>query len=150
MGSIRAELAVGLRATAANLFSHHGPDEYDRCYSLGYGDRTLRFCARCTGIYAGIAAGSALVTAIGVSGSILIIAILPAFALIDWALTAFTDVKSANSLRTATGALLGCGYALGLARLLGDPPAFDVLAVGLVYVVLAGTLLLAESFQRQG
>ncbi|GAB3676335.1 hypothetical protein GCM10028856_34330 [Halopiger thermotolerans] len=69
-----------------------------------------------------------------------LVAVLPLPALCDWALTTFRPARGYNPVRTATGALLGCGYGLGLALLLleGRPV---VLAIGVGYAALAGALL---------
>ena len=143
-GTIDAsELKKGLAETRQYLLSHHPPSEYDRCYSPQVFGRRLRLCARCSGIYPGIAAGVWVGLATGASASLLVLFLLPLPALLDWALTAFTDRNGRNAVRTATGALLGLGYALGLYRLLALGE-ISVVAVGLAYALLAGLLLAAH------
>jgi len=137
------ELRKGLAETRQYLLSHHPPSEYDRCYSPVVFGRRVRLCARCSGIYPGIAAGVGVGLATGASAGLLVLSLLPLPALLDWALTASTDRHGRNPVRTASGALLGLGYGLGLYRLLvlGDGA---VLAVGLAYALLAGFLLAAH------
>ncbi|MFB6138661.1 MAG: DUF2085 domain-containing protein [Halobacteriaceae archaeon] len=153
---LRAGLAEGWRATRPYLLSHHVPADHDRCYALAVGDRRVRLCARCAGIYPGIVAGIVAfalgaphtLAALGAPAApdavaLALVAVLPAPALLDWTATAFTDRAGLNPVRTATGALLGAGYGLGLGRLFvaGD---VRVLAVGLAYGLLAVALLAAR------
>jgi uncharacterized membrane protein len=130
------------------LLSHHEPAEYDRCHRLRVGSRTVHLCARCSGIYPGILAGIAIfLLGVGSSGvQIAAIAVLPLFALVDWAATTFRPITGSNRIRTITGGLLGIAYGLGLGRFLlgGD---LRVLAVGVGYGVLAAVLL---AWERRG
>ena len=138
-----SELKKGLAETRQYLLSHHPPSEYDRCYSPVVFGRRVRLCARCSGIYPGIATGVGVGLATGARAGLLVLFLLPLPALLDWALTAFTDRPGRNVVRTASGALLGLGYGLGLYRLLGLGE-IAVLAVGVAYVLLAGLLLAAH------
>ncbi|PSQ25404.1 hypothetical protein BRD03_14355 [Halobacteriales archaeon QS_9_68_17] len=149
MGSLREGLAVGLRRTAPFLLSHHEADEHDRCYAVGVRGRTVRLCARCTGIYPGIAVGLGVAVVGEWTAPPVLIAVLPAFALVDWTVTAFSTVDGANPVRTATGALLGFGYTSGAVRLFRDPPAPRVLAVGVAYALVAGALLAVECHRAE-
>ena len=138
----RRELRRGLRATWPYLLSHHLPSEYDRCYRLSVWGRSIHLCARCFGIYVGLSVGLGglwigLLSALGVSW----IALAPLPALVDWTVTAVTDRRGLNSVRTASGALLGYAYAHGLWRLLGGD--LSVTVVGAMYAVVAGGLLYA-------
>lgn len=137
-----AELREGLAATWPYLLSHHPPSQYHRCWSLSLAGRKIHLCARCSGIYPGILLG--LVTywvGPAAAASLAVVALLPAPALLDWAVTAFTSRKGSNLLRTATGLTLGYAYGLGLAHLAsGD---IRVLAIGLPYAVAAALLLRA-------
>lgn len=144
MATLRRELAAGLRRTAPYLLSHHDSDEHDRCHALRVRGRTLRLCARCAGIYPSIAVGFAVGGGSGWMPPLSLIAVLPAFALVDWAASAFAGIDGGNAVRTATGALLGLGYAFGAVRLLRDPPAPGVLAVGVAYALVAATFLAIE------
>lgn len=101
----------------------------------------MHVCARCLGIYPGIAAGVlASLAAPAAFAHVLLVAVLPLPALVDWALTALVERRGYNAIRTTTGALLGYAYGLGLAYLFGE---FDVriLVIGVAYAVAAGTLL---------
>ncbi len=140
--SLGEGLADGLAETRKYLLSHHEPARYDRCYALPFRGRRVRLCARCTGIYPGIALGVAAVGFPGVGGVplLLAVAVLPAFALVDWARTAFTPATGSNPVRTVSGALLGIGYGIGLLKFL---TTFDarLLAIAVVYGGLAAGLL---------
>lgn len=133
----RRELRRGLSRTRQYLLAHHGPDEYDRCHALPVGGRTLRLCARCSGVYPGIAAGLALV-ATGTAPVLWpwLVAVGPAPALLDWAVTTLGSRRGHNAVRTATGALLGVGYGVAVASFLTDPRPWLV-AVAAVYGGLA-------------
>ncbi|WP_280535373.1 DUF2085 domain-containing protein [Halopenitus sp. POP-27] len=130
------ELRAGIAETRRYLLSHHEPAEYDRCHRVSIGSRTIRLCARCSGIYPGIAAGVGL----GIGGwlqgpiGLLVIAVLPIAALVDWTLTAGRSDAGSNWVRTTTGLLLGIAYGFGLHRLLlgGDR---RILAIGTGYAV---------------
>lgn len=136
----RAELREGLAETRRYLLSHHRPSEYHRCYSPSIGGRRLHICARCLGVYPGIAAG--VLTALFLLNDVplALVALLPLPALCDWALTTFRPARGYNVVRTATGALLGCGYGLGVALVLLEHE-LAVLGIGTVYAVVAGFLL---------
>lgn len=136
-----AELREGLAETRRYLLSHHLPSERYRCYAPAVFGRRVHVCARCSGIHPGIAAGLLA----GLTGStaftgLLLVAVLPLPALIDWTLTTFTDRRGYNVVRTATGALLGYGYGLGLVHLFVGSD-IRVLAVGAGYVLAAAVLL---------
>ncbi|MFB6111384.1 MAG: DUF2085 domain-containing protein [Halobacteriaceae archaeon] len=131
------ELRRGLARTRPYLLSHHLPENWDRCYRLSIGGRQVRICARCSGIYPGIAAGlGGALTGLVAIPSVVVIAILPLPALLDWVLTTIGEREGANALRTATGALLGFGYGLGLVAL-SSGRVLELLGVGLAYGLLA-------------
>jgi uncharacterized membrane protein len=142
---VREGVADGLTGTREYLLSHHEPADYDRCYAVPFRGRRVRLCARCSGIYPGIAAGVAAAYVAGLGGSLLLLvaAISPAFTLVDWARTAFTRATGSNPMRTATGALLGFGYG---AAVVGFLTSFDLrlLGVAAVYGGLAAGLLAVE------
>lgn len=136
-----AELRRGFAASRGYLLSHHLPSERHRCYTMRIRDRQVHLCARCSGIYPGIAVGLlAYALAPPQFASVLLVTLLPLPALVDWTVTAFTDRRGHNVARTATGALLGYAYAVGLANLFVDGEIV-VFALGLTYALLAGILL---------
>lgn len=143
--TVREGVADGLAETREYLLSHHEPADYDRCYAVPFRGRRVRLCARCSGVYPGIAAGLAAAYVAGLGGSLLLLvaAVSPAFALVDWARTAFTHATGSNRTRTATGALLGFGYG---AAVVGFLTSFDLRLVGVavVYGGLAAVLLAVE------
>jgi uncharacterized membrane protein len=145
----RTELKRGLSETRRYLLSHHEPGEWYRCYRLELFGRTVRLCARCTGIYPGILVGL-LVTVGGLipSPPLELVAILPAPALVDWILTTFTDRRGYNVVRTVTGSLLGFAYGTGLGLLL-DGPILPLVAIGAFYGVVAASLLFVRERRHE-
>lgn len=140
---VLSEVKVALRRTSSYLLSHHQEGAHHRCYAFSWQGRTVRVCARCLGIWPGIIIGIILPGAILLSpvASIAAVAVLPSFALIDWARSAFTARKGTNAVRTLTGLLLGIAYGIGI-TLLMSPARWSALAVGAGYIVVAGALLL--------
>lgn len=140
-GSILAEMRTALAETRRYLLSHHEPSEYHRCHRLEIRGQPVHLCARCSGVYPGIALGIALfLTDILTSLQLVLVALLPLPALLDWCLTHFRPPDGSNVIRTATGVLLGVGYGLGLGHLLvAREPV--VLGVGIGYGLLAAVAL---------
>jgi len=136
------ELRRGLRETGRYLLSHHEPGERDRCHAvwLPGRDRPVRLCARCAGVYPGIALGVAAAATAPVP-TLPLVALLPAPALADWATTALAGRRGSNAVRTLTGVALGAGYGVGLVALTRPPLRPPVVAVGVAYALLAGALL---------
>lgn len=143
-----AELRDGLAETRQYLLAHHEPHDHYRTYVVGLFGRQVRLCARCTGVYPGIAAGLlAGLFLTGSAASLLLVAVLPAPALLEWSATRLTPRRGYNVVRTATGLTLGYAYGLGAVLLLaaGDR---RVLAVGLGYGLAAATLLAYRERRR--
>lgn len=139
-----SELRKGLSETWPFLLSHHLPSNFDRCYSVRLFGRDVHLCARCSGIYPGILAGLLAFPLVpSVFTSIVVVALLPIPALVDWSVTAFTSRAGYNPVRTATGLLLGYAYGLGLSHLFAGHD-LRVLAIGVVYAVIAATLIARE------
>ncbi|WP_340098827.1 DUF2085 domain-containing protein [Salinibaculum salinum] len=137
------ELRHGLRETRKYLLSHHVPAERYRCYAPRVRGHQIHLCARCSGIYPGIALGvAAQLLELSPLTAFLFVAICPLPALADWHLTTFTSRRGSNLVRTATGALLGYGYGLGLVYLLRGH-VLPTLAVAFAYALLAGISLYA-------
>lgn len=135
------ELRRGLAAARPYLLSHHEPAAWDRCYAPSLLGRRVRLCARCLGVYPGIAVGLvAAATGGPLPAGLPVLAALPLPAFLDWTATAFTERRGYNPIRTATGAALGYAYGLGLWALFvhGD---LRVLAVGAAYGLAAAVLL---------
>lgn len=138
---IREELEAGLAETRTYLLSHHEPAQYHRCYRLSVRGRTVRLCARCLGIYPGIAIGvAAAATDVAPNVQPAMVLLFPALALVDWTVTTFTATGGANGIRTGSGLFLGIAYGLGLWMLLVDGVIWVVL-VGLGYGGVAAVLL---------
>jgi uncharacterized membrane protein len=147
MSSWRSEAWTGLTEARRYLLSHHDSEAWDRCHAIDIPgtERPVRICARCSGIYPGIALGAAFV----ITGTLPVVpwlvAVLPAFALLDWSATRFTSHQGTNATRTATGFGLGLGYGMGLVAVVRGESRIAVLLVGAVYALLAtGGLWLAH------
>lgn len=140
----RTGVREALAETRRYLLSHHEPSGFGRCYAPVVLGRRVRLCARCSGIYPGIAAGL-VAHAVGPPAltRLALVALLPLPALVDWSATAFTSRRGANPVRTATGAALGYGYGVGLGLLFGAGDR-RVPAVGAVYGAVAFGLLSAR------
>lgn len=144
MGLDWGELRKGLAETRPYLLSHHLPGQRHRCYRLRPFGRRIDVCARCSGIYPGIVLGVlGSLFGPGSVADLVFVVVLPLPALIDWMVTSLGDYRGSNPIRTATGALLGYAYGLGLATLFldGDP---RVLVIGLGYAATAAVLLGVE------
>jgi uncharacterized membrane protein len=139
MTARRSEVWAGLAETRRYLLSHHEPAEWDHCYAVGIPgrERPVRLCARCSGIYPGIALGVALVSMGALPVVPGLVAVLPGFALLDWASDQFTARRGSNASRTVSGFALGFGYGMGLLGVLRGDARVAVILVGVGYAVLA-------------
>jgi len=138
---IGSELRTGLARTGRYLLSHHEPQEYYRCHRLAVGGRSVRLCARCSGVYPGILAGAVLVLTDTAPGAWpWLVACGPAPALSDWAATTFTPRRGSNAVRTLSGALLGLGYGVAVPWVLTARPPW-LLAVAAGYGGVAAALV---------
>ncbi len=138
----REEFREGLRETSTYLLSHHEPEDFYRCYSFSFLDKNINLCARCTGIYPGIAAG---ITQLAISNafSLYIVALLGIPTLLE---KYFTDVKSyrgSNILRSITGFMLGLGYVNGIKLLLENPFKPPLVIIAAAYALLGLALIQA-------
>jgi uncharacterized membrane protein len=134
---LKQELRKGISETVPFLLSHHIPSRRNRCHRIVLFGRQIHLCARCSGIYPGILAGLLFPLH---PISLWLIAVLPAPALVDWAITSFRSYHDSNAVRTATGLLLGYGYGLGVTRLLAARD-LSVVALGVVYGLVAAAPL---------
>ena len=134
---MKRELRKGISETVPFLLAHHVPSQRDRCHRIVLFGRQIHLCSRCSGIYPGILAGLLLPLH---PISLWLIAVLPAPALVDWAITSFRAYHGSNAVRTATGLLLGYGYGLGLTEVLVGRN-LSVVALGVVYGIVAAALL---------
>jgi len=143
MSSWRSEAWAGIAETRRYLLSHHEPGEWDRCHAITVPGRKrpIRLCARCSGIYPGIALGIGLVSTGALPVIPWLVAVLPAFALVEWARTQFTPRGGSNAARTTTGFMLGFGYGIGLLGVLRGESRIGILLVGVGYAVLASGAL---------
>ncbi len=140
-GKIKSGFRKGLAETRPYLLSHHGPGEENRCHTIRVSNQSIQLCARCSGIYPGIGGGLIIhIARLLLDYQLLLIAILPIFALVDWAVTSLTVVDGWNSIRTITGSLLGIAYGLGLSHFIVSQD-LAIILIGSVYGGIAATLL---------
>lgn len=97
------------------LLSHHMPEKLHRTIRIGFRGRNVYLCARCTGIYTGIASvfiawffNFNLPTWLYLP----LLLILPASSMVDWVTQSCKLRESRNSTRICTGFLLGIGWGL--------------------------------------
>lgn len=129
-----AELREAFRESKKYLLSHHEEGERHRCYSIKGRD----LCARCTGIYSGIALGILL----NFSSPVSAVASLPAAVTVE-KIGELKGAKFSNPFRSFTGLLLGTAYGIGIIELLkGSRTA--VLGIGAFYGAV-GILLLKRT-----
>jgi uncharacterized membrane protein len=138
--TLRNGLKTGLVATAPYVLSHHREGDH-RCYVLSVRGRRLRLCARCSGVYPGIALGVfAWATSALAPLEFLVVATLPAVGLGHWTYVAATDDPGDNRVRTLSGLCIGVGYGLAVPWFL---TTFDLrlVAVGVAYALAAAVAL---------
>lgn len=150
------EFRRGLAETRRYVLSHHEPRNWNRCFAVSVPWRNkehpVQVCARCAGIYPGIAVGI-LACAAGVipHGAIpVLVGALPVFALADWGRTAYTRRTGRNLVRATTGFLLGIGYGCGLVGLTYPSLRPTVVTVGILYAGVASVALLAAETDFEG
>lgn len=136
-------VVAGLRETRRYVLSHHEPHDWNRCHTVNLPrtDRTLRICARCSGIYPGVVVGIIAAVTGALPVSLPVVAVLPAFTVGERVLEARTDYRGSNRLRTVTGLLLGIGYGMGVVALTGPDTRVTVLVVGAAYAMVGAVLL---------
>jgi len=147
----RTEVLDGLRAIRPYVLSHHEPHDWHRCYTVEIPrtDSPWRLCARCSGIYPGIALGVFLSSRGLFPVSIPVIALLPAFAIGERLLERGTDYEGSNPLRTATGLLLGTGYGMGILAVTDPQTRLGALVVGVAYAGVAVAILATANSGQQ-
>lgn len=141
----QSELREGVSRTRRYVLSHHEPSEYYRCFTLDAFGQRLHICARCAGIYPGILLGLvAYVIAPAEFSSTVLVAVLPAPAIVDWFITSLTDRRGYNALRATTGSFLGYGWGLGIALTVSESNLYVPL-IGLGYGLVAVVLLYLDA-----
>jgi uncharacterized membrane protein len=117
------------------LLSHHRPEKLHRTIHICIKGKHLYLCARCTGIWTGMISiflASLFGLDLPVWLYILLLAILPAPAMVDWTTQSCKIRESKNLIRVGTGFLLGIGWGL----------FFLLLAKGMLYLLLIGLMIL--------
>jgi len=71
----------------------------------------------------------------------------PAPALVDWAVTTFTERRGSNAVRTATGVLLGAGYGVAVPWFLAEQSLW-LLGIAVGYGGVAAALLVRSQRAR--
>lgn len=131
MQETTAEIKKALGNAREYLLSHHEEEERHRCYTV-FGNK---LCARCTGIYPGIALGLLL----NISNPVSVVAALPMAATVE-KLGESYGADYSNPFRSFTGLLLGTAYGIGVTELLYGSQA-AIIGIGLFYGALALALL---------
>lgn len=131
--------------------SHHTPDEWHRCYTLG----PLRVCARCLGVYPTLfvmlLALFAVKAPLEHAWDLEIVLAFTLPATIDWAIGRFRPHAFSNLWRTFTGVLLGVGLARSLFIHLQRPfPAVLLAQFALVTAVALPVILVTYRRSRRG
>jgi uncharacterized membrane protein len=140
----KKEFKQAARETSRYLLSHHEPEDYYRCYSFSFFEKKVRLCARCTGIYPGVAAGLASVFILDVVLPVFWIALSAVPTFIEKYFTGVKDYEGYNILRSLTGFVLGAGYVNGVVLLARDPLRPLLLGIGLIYILVAAMLILKQ------
>lgn len=131
------------------LLSHHPPSMYGHCLRVSIRGKSLYLCARCTGIYGGLAIGIIALFALNIalepSWLWFLIAVAIGFStVIDWMSQRLTPRKTTNLVRASTGFL--SGFSLAIIFLLSD--LFYMLVVLVVMTVSIGLTSLIEGRRR--
>jgi uncharacterized membrane protein len=127
------------------LLAHHWPDQLDRCYQAWIGKRPVWFCSRCTGLYPVLFAVLVLQLLVGIPRGwwdLLLLFVLPAPALVDWALGRLGIRPGSNRGRTFWGMFLGASLGRMIYLNMIDPA--NTLVV-IQIAALVGVLVLVES-----
>lgn len=137
--SFSDELKIGFSETFKYALSHHEPTEYYKCFHLKIKGNDIYICSRCLGVYIGILSGLILGLSLFLDPliSLIIMAIFPLLALLDWALSTFTSYKSHNFVRFISGVLLGTAYSSGLLLVLKNRMILSVILIELCYIIIA-------------
>ena len=131
--------------------SHHTPDEWHRCYTLG----PFRVCARCLGVYptlfVALVALFAFKAPLAHAWDLQLVLALTLPATIDWAIGRFKPHAFSNPWRTFTGVLLGLGLARSLFIHLQRPfPVVLLAQFALVTAVALPVILVTYRRSRRG
>lgn len=139
-----------MRPSLRFLLAHHGYFEFDRCLRLKICGTEVFFCARCTGIYLGVAV-TAIAAMIGFASppkNVAPLLLLPAPAFLDWGLYVTGLRSGTNLVRAASGVLLGVayvGYVVSIATVGHRAPA----TVAILFWLVTYRLVLVRLNRRQ-
>lgn len=138
------------------MISHHPPSMYSHCLRLSFFGRSMYFCARCTGIYGGLAIGIVILLVLNVPlapGWLwFMIALALGFATVsDWMTQRLAPRKTRNLVRVSTGFLSGLGLAIVflLADLLYMLLTLGVMMASVGIVGVLENKLRASSFDHE-
>ncbi len=122
--------------------SHHKPDEYYRCYRLTIVDRELFLCARCIGIYLGIASGFIAFRLVNELDWVIGLTFTPlSLTIFDWAYSRTITANGSNFLRTLSGFGIGVSFIWAWLFAITDHNWHLVLISYLIYSVVFLVLL---------
>ena len=95
------------------ILSHHLPKDYRRCIKFKNNNKVYFICSRCFGLYFGFFIFLILFFVFQdiLYNTNFVLYLFPLPAIIDWSIHRFSVYQGTNSLRVATGFLLGIAYA---------------------------------------
>jgi uncharacterized membrane protein len=133
------------------LLAHHRPDRINRTIHISLLSRHLYFCARCTGRYAALI--STLVAflmgyALAPWLCLPLVTLLPLPGIADWISQSCRLRESKNSIRIASGALLGIAEGSLLLLLLNGSYVPFLIGAGVIGCYAFGIYLLAAKTSR--
>lgn len=125
------------------FFSHHRPENYDRCYFINLFGKKVHICARCLGLYplALISFVMYFFLSLPEIWNLYLLYLFPIPAFVDWGLHRFDIFHGFNPTRTITGALMGSTYGRIGYNLINNPFKIHTPLVIILYVSLAFTIL---------
>ena len=140
-----------LKETLHTLISHHPPSQYGHCLRLSIGGKSIYFCARCTGLYGGLAVGVAVIVLLRFvlepSWLWFMIALVLGFTtVVDWMTQRIARRKTTNHIRFVTG--VGSGIGLAMVFLLSNL-VYMLITLG-VMVASVGLVTFLENKLKSG
>ncbi len=134
------------KETLHTLISHHPPSQYGHCLRVSVRGRSIYFCARCTGLYGGLALGVAGIFLLNLvlepSWLWFMVALALGFTtVVDWMTQRIARRKTTNHIRFITG--VGSGLGLAIVFLLSNL-VFMLITLG-VMIASVGLVTFLES-----
>ena len=137
------------------LLSHHSPEKLNRTIHISIKGRHLYLCARCTGVWTGMMSIFLAFFSVDLPAwlYVLLLAVLPAPATVDWITQSCKLRESRNAIRIGSGFLLGVSWGLfflsltkGMLHLFLIGLAIICAYIFLIYIVALKTKFLDNYF----